>query len=232
MRTKFKPLAVKFWREWVKPLLVIVIVLGAFRSAVADWNDVPTGSMKPTILEGDRIFVNKLAYDLKVPFTKWRVAEWGDPQRGEVVICFSRENDTRLVKRVVGVPGDRVEMRNNQLIINGEPLKYGRADSETVSQIPADQRGAHYFAAERTGDISHTIMITPRVPAKRSFGPMIVPDGEYLVLGDNRDQSRDSRFFGCVPRERIVGRAVGVVLSVDRDNYYALRWDRFFRDLD
>src|SRR6266540_2752238 len=79
----------RIWREWVKPLLVVLVVLFSVRSAVADWNDVPTGSMKPTILEGDRIFVNKLAYDLKVPFTTWHLAQWGNPGRGEVVVFFS-----------------------------------------------------------------------------------------------------------------------------------------------
>ena len=91
------------WREWVKPLLLIGLVMFSFRSAVADWNDVPTGSMKPTILEGDRIFINKLAYDLKFPFTRWRLAQWKDPAWGDVVVLLSPEDGKRLVKRVVGL---------------------------------------------------------------------------------------------------------------------------------
>src|SRR5262245_17162119 len=98
----------KLWREWVRPLLVVLVVLFAVRSAVADWNDVPTGSMKPTILEGDRIFVNKLAYDLKVPFLGWRLVKWSNPGRGDVIVFASPADGTRLVKRVVGLPGDRV----------------------------------------------------------------------------------------------------------------------------
>ena len=232
MNKKAKRLVLKFWREWVKPIAVVVIVLGSLRSAVADWNDVPTGSMKPTILEGDRIFVNKLAYDLKVPFTDWRLMEWGGPERGEVVICFSPEGGTRLVKRVIGVPGDRVEMRGNRLTINGEPLEYRRLDPEIISQIDAGERKHHLFAAESTGGETHPMMMTPEVPALRSFAPVTVPAGHYLVLGDNRDNSRDSRFFGCVPRDQISGRAVGVVLSLDRDDWYAPRWGRFFKGLD
>src|SRR5262245_40087463 len=92
------------WKEWVKPLMICGLLVGSIRSAVADWNDVPTGSMKPTILEGDRVVVNKLAYDLKVPFTTWHVAEWGNPQRGDIVVFFSPVDGTRLVKRVIGLP--------------------------------------------------------------------------------------------------------------------------------
>ncbi|UCD27595.1 MAG: signal peptidase I [Planctomycetota bacterium] len=231
MRPKWKTLILKLWREWVRPLLMVVIVLSAFRSTVADWNDVPTGSMKPTILEGDRILVNKLAYDLKVPFTGWQLLEWGGPQRGDVVICYSPESGIRLVKRVIGLPADRVEMRNDQLIINGRLVGYEKLDPEIINQIPADQQKRHIFAAEKISRKTHPVMITPDQPAPRFFGPVTVPDGQYLVLGDNRDNSRDSRSFGCVPHDMIVGRAVAVVLSVDRDNWYAPRWNRFFRSL-
>ena len=117
MKNERKSRALRFWREWVKPLLVVVIVCTSFRSAVADWNDVPTGSMKPTILEGDRILVNKLAYDLKVPYTTWHLFEWAEPARGELVICYSPADGNRLVKRVIAVGGDHLEMRNNRLFI-------------------------------------------------------------------------------------------------------------------
>src|SRR5438270_2185523 len=108
----------KIWREWVRPLLVVLVVLFAVRSAVADWNDVPTGSMKPTILEGDRIFVNKLCYDLKIPFTRIHLSTWGNPRRGDVVVFFSPSDEIRLVKRVVGLPGDQIELRENHLFVN------------------------------------------------------------------------------------------------------------------
>src|SRR5262249_61738075 len=101
------------WREWLRPLLVVLVVLFAVRSAVADWNDVPTGSMKPTILEGDRIFVNKLAYDLKVPFLGWRLIRWADPNRGDIIVFRSPADGTRLVKRVVGVPGGTIPLIDN-----------------------------------------------------------------------------------------------------------------------
>ena len=127
----------RVWRDWVRPIAVILVICGSFRSAVADWNDVPTGSMKPTILEGDRIFVNKLAYDLKVPFTTWPILEWGVPRRGDVVICYAPDSNERLVKRVVAVPGDTIAMRANRLFINGEPAVYDLLDADTLNQIDA-----------------------------------------------------------------------------------------------
>src|SRR5512140_851408 len=113
-----------WWRKEIRPLLVIALVVCSIRSSLADWNDVPTGSMKPTIVEGDRVFVSKLAYDLKAPFTTWHIVQWGNPQRGDIVVFFSPRDGMRLVKRVVGVPGDMVELRNNVLVLNGKLVEY------------------------------------------------------------------------------------------------------------
>ena len=108
-----------FWLEWVKPLLIAVAIVAPLRSVVADWNDVPSGSMRPTILVGDRIWINKLAYDLKVPFSTMRLSTWSDPQRGDIIVFRSPADGKRLVKRVVAVPGDLVELRDDHLCING-----------------------------------------------------------------------------------------------------------------
>src|SRR5580698_3599272 len=115
--------AMQIWRQF-RSFAFIFVILFAVRSSIADWNIVPSGSMIPTILEGDRIFVNKLAYDLKVPFTTWHLATWSNPQRGDIVVFYSPHDGTRLVKRVVGLPGDTVELRNEQLVINGSPVDY------------------------------------------------------------------------------------------------------------
>jgi signal peptidase I len=231
MRLFGKKRLVWFLREWVKPILVVVIIVGSIRSAIADWNDVPTGSMKPTILEGDRIFVNKLAYDLKVPFTRLRLLEWDGPARGDVVVCFSPDTDVRLVKRVVGVPGDRLELLNNRLFVNGEVASYSPLDPEVIGQLaPPDQR-SHRFALERVDGRGHPVMTTPAASTRRSFPPVTVPEGHYFVMGDNRDESRDSRWFGFVPRELIVGRTTGVAISFDPARYYLPRFERFFKGL-
>jgi len=221
-----------FWREWIKPFLVIALVTCAFRSTFADWNDVPTGSMKPTILEGDRVCVNKLAYDLKVPFTTTHIAAWDHPKRGEIVVFFSPHDGQRLVKRVVGVPGDTIAMRDNQLFINGESLGYESLPVLNASRKAALNTASSFLAQELLGDCRHPVMITPGYASRMSFAPVRVPAGQYFMMGDNRDMSFDSRYFGLVDRQRIIGRAVAVALSFDHKNYYCPRWDRFFTGLN
>jgi signal peptidase I len=221
----------KVWRDWFKPLLIAILVIAPFRSAVADWNDVPTGSMKPTILEGDRIVVNKLAYDLKVPFTTWHVAEWSGPSNGDVVVCLSPKDGIRLVKRVIGVAGDSVVMRGNRLLINDRASVYTPL---APAAVPWIQPRAHTFHRERltAQDTGHSVMFRRSRSAGRDFGPVTVPAGHYLVMGDNRDNSFDSRGFGFVPRESILGKATAVAMSFDLNSNFSPRWERFFTALD
>jgi signal peptidase I len=222
----------RWWRQEIRQLLIVCLVLFSLRSSLADWNDVPSGSMQPTILVGDRILVNKLAYDLKVPFTTRHLAEWSNPQRGDIVVFYSPHDGTRLVKRVVGLPGDTIELRNEQLIINGRPVAYAPLNAALANQLPkAEQRG-NQFATENLPGHDHTVMAIPALPARRTFGPVQVPAGGYFMMGDNRDNSFDSRYFGCVPRSQILGRATAVVLSLNHDNYWLPRLDRCFSPLD
>src|SRR5215510_3748124 len=134
-----------WWRKEIQPLVILALVLFAIRSSLADWNDVPTGSMKPTIVEGDRVYVNKLAYDLKVPFTTWHLAQWGDPQRGDVVVFFSPHDGKRLVKRVIGLPGDTIELRNNVLLLNGQPTQYQPLPEDVLRDLKPTDRTSHVF---------------------------------------------------------------------------------------
>jgi signal peptidase I len=227
-RTRIKSL----WLEW-RTLILFLTVMVLFRSAIGDWNQVPTGSMKPTILEGDRVVVNKLAYDLKVPFTTLHLAEWDDPSYGEIVTFYSPADGKLLIKRVIGVPGDVIKMRNNQLYINTKPATYSRLEDDIVNQIDYDQRRTHAFFKERYDDFEHPVMLVPSPPNDyNSFGPIEIPEGQYLMLGDNRDNSRDSRRIGLISRDRITGRAFTVAFSVDYDAYYLPRVDRFFRSLN
>lgn len=211
----------KAWREY-RGFAVFIVLMVIFRSALADWNVVPTGSMKPTIVEGDRILVNKLAYDLKVPLTHISLHKFADPGRGDIVIFDSKAANNRLVKRVIGLPGDTVEMRDNRLTINGIGARYS-----------AVEHGADAtFAVESYLNMSHRIeLASTGVSRFSTFGPVTVPKDRYLVLGDNRDNSADSRFYGFIPRDEIVGNAKTIVLSLNYDNYYIPRADRFFRPL-
>ena len=212
--------------SWWFTMLVTIFLALSVRSAVADWNDVPTGSMKPTIVEGDRIFVNKLAYDLKVPFTTVHAARWRDPGRGDIVVFRSPADGKRLVKRVVGLPGDVVFMDHNRLSINGVPVTYGNAE------LPAEpEPGALYFYEYLPGH-GHRVQFLPSSSLLSSFRTLTVPEGSYLMLGDNRDNSGDSRVFGFVPRRNILGRATAVAMSFDRNKRYQPRWERFFSSLE
>jgi signal peptidase I len=220
------------WRLKVRPILVLVLVLTSLRSAVADWNDVPTGSMKPSILEGDRILVNKLAYGLKVPFTTWHLARWNRPQRGEIVVFNSPVDGTKLVKRVVGLPGDVVVMLENRLYINGNPVEYDPLAESTIDVLPPGERGAHAYADEKLDNAAHAVMSTPALHAMRTFGPITVPADEYFMMGDNRDNSADSRYIGTVKLDQILGRSSWVALSLDYAHHYLPRWSRFFKSID
>jgi signal peptidase I len=186
--------------------------------------------MKPTILEGDRILVNKLAYDLKIPYTGWRIARWDDPERGDIVVLFSPSDGKRLVKRVVGLPGDSVAVTNGALVVNGRPVHYSPLEPGMATGLRLDEQ-LPILATEELGDAFHAVMISPRSPWHRSFESFIVPEGTYFVMGDNRDHSLDSRHFGAVERHRIVGRATAVAASVDPERSYLPRWQRFLKAL-
>jgi signal peptidase I len=232
MPLRMKNRLIGFWRQGGRTFLIAVVALFAFRSAVADWNDVPTGSMKPTILEGDRIFVNKLAYDLKVPFTSWRLLEWGNPKRGEVVVLFSPKDGTRLVKRVVGLPGDRIELRDNRLVVNEQVLSYETVQPADFEVLAEGVKPSQKVFEEHLGASTHPVMVSPgQYCPIRSFQAVVVPQDRYMVMGDNRDNSADSRIFGFVPRGSIVGRSSRVVLSFNPGHYYLPRWGRFFQAL-
>jgi len=207
---------------------LMLLVVTSLRSALADWNDVPTGSMKPTIQEGDRVVVNKLAYDLKIPFTTYEVAKWGDPRRGDIVVLFSPRDGVRLVKRVIAVPGDVVELKDNALFINGKQQPWS-----TISWPMDDpQQGRTYVTDEVLDGHQHKVMISPQMSSPaRTYGPLTVPAGQYFVMGDNRDNSNDSRYIGLIPRRQIVGQALAVAFSLDRNHHYVPRFNRFFTSL-
>ena len=206
-----------------KVLFIFIILMSVFRSAVADWNVVPTGSMKPTIVEGDRILVNKMAYDIRIPFTHVSLVKRTDPVRGDIVVFDSEQSGKRLVKRVIGIPGDIVEMKSNVLIINGQNIAY--------QDIYPSGKGMD--KVEDLLGIKHIVRIKESEKSYLStFKPVSVPEGHYLVLGDNRDNSADSRVIGFVPRQEIVGRSRNVVMSLDYENFYLPRSERFFHALD
>ena len=202
-------------------LIVFIFLMVLFRTSFADWNTVPTGSMKPTIQEGDRIWVNKLAYDLKVPFTNLTLKKFSDPKRGDIIIFESEKAGKRLVKRVIGIPGDIISMHNNIVSINNQKLNYKIIE----------QHENKFIAEEKYEQLRYHIQLNKYSTNNSSFNNVKIPKNYYLVLGDNRDNSADSRFIGLIPRNDIIGRSQHVVMSLNYENYYLPRLNRFFHKL-
>jgi signal peptidase I len=217
----------KNWMRANKGFVLFLMLFGIFRTAVADWNPIPSASMHPNLLEGDVVFVNRLAYNVKLPLTDIVLGQTGEPQRGDIVTFSSPRDGTRLIKRVIALPGDRVEMRNEQLIINGQAADYdgvvrGAETIRGVGQLTALQVGETL-----AGSRPHTIQLMPQVQARRDMAPVVIPAGQYMMLGDNRDNSADSRYIGMVPRALLIGRAERVLASADIEGNWLPRTERF-----
>ncbi len=224
--------AKRFWHEYRATLFFLFAML-MFRSAWADWMTVPTGSMNPTIVEGDRILVDKHVFGLRLPWTLVRLTDGRDPQRGEIVVFDSPYDGTALVKRVVGVPGDVVALDEHGLMINGGYANYSAGEAALIETLLESAREGRPTMYRESGPIPGHDMMRMATPGDREyFGPVRVPDGMYLMLGDNRDNSADSRYFGFVPRRNIVGLTSKVVVSFNPDNYYLPRRNRWFAPLE
>lgn len=244
-KKRYDSMSSYLWHEWIKPLGLILLILGSFRIALLDWNDVPSGSMEPSVLTGDRIGVDKRAYGLHVPFTKdvWIGSRWGRPYRGYIVVAYSPDpkDPVRIVKRVVGVPGDTVEVRDGRLILNGEPVEYREADPQTAGRYLSTARRtlAEFYEemlpTDAPGDDDgfkpHYVRFVETQPKNRSMDQITLGDDEYFFMGDNRDESKDGRSYGRTPGDRIVGRAIGVAFSLDHDNFFVPRFTRFLNGL-
>ena len=223
--------AARWWHEYRATLLFLFLML-VFRSAWADWVSVPTGSMNPTILEGDRVVVDKHVYGLRIPWTLTRLTQGREPARGEIVVFDSPANGISLVKRVVGLPGDVVAIDERGLSINGVHADYEPGERERVTTLLRSMQAWNPDVWRESGVLpAHQVL---RVPARSigTFGPVRVPAGHYFMLGDSRDNSNDSRFIGFVPRQNIVGRASRVAISFNPERFYLPRSGRYFDSLD
>ena len=220
----------KNWIRQNRGFLVALLLFGLFRTAVADWNPIPSGSMRPNLLEGDVVFVNRLAYNVKVPLTDTVLAKTADPQRGDVVTFSSPLDGVRLIKRLVAVPGDVVEMRAKVLVINGQAARYEALDTVLDPAGPGGVLVATHMK-ETTPQGQREIQWLAGVTAKDNWGPMTIPADQYLMLGDNRDNSADSRYIGLVPRQLLIGRAERILVSADILEKWQPRFERFGRSL-
>ena len=226
----------KNWARNNKGFVAFLVLFGVLRTAIADWNPIPSASMHPNLLEGDVVLVNRVAFDLKLPLTDMVLARLGEPARGDIVTFHSPRDGMLLIKRVVALPGDVVEMRNERLYINGKGADYKLVeetmDSVGGTALRALQLAEIADAGDRAGGAAAArhrrhIQLIPGIVAPNTFGPVRVPQGEYLMLGDNRDNSADSRVIGLVPRKLLVGRAERVLVSADYQGNWMPRTERF-----
>lgn len=204
-----EPLLVEYARSFF-PVLLVVLLL---RSFVAEPFRIPSGSMMPTLEVGDFILVNKFAYGIRLPVLRTKVMEIGEPARGEVVVFkYPQQPEVDYIKRVIGLPGDRIRYQNKQLFINGEAVAL-----KDLGVYPGDgpqgrMLGARMLEEDLQG-VVHTILQRPEADGPE--GEVVVPAGQYFVMGDNRDNSNDSRYWGFVPEENLVGRAMLIWMHFD-----------------
>ena len=216
-----------------KLLALIIIIIFAGRSSFVDWNHVSTGSMRPAIIEGDRVVIEKSAYDFALPFTSWKIIKTGNPSRGEIVIFKKHDNSQLLIKRIVGLPGETIEIVNNKVRVNETQANYKPLQKKLFNHLDLYTRTKNEFALEVFEDSEYPIMLQKE--SDHASGSSIkanIPEGYYFVLGDNRNSSIDSRNIGLIPREQVFGRAKLVAFSLDYNNFYIPREDRFFEALN
>ena len=222
-KTLHDPIIVEYSKSFF-PVLFAVLVLRAF---IYEPFRIPSGSMMPTLLVGDFILVNKFDYGLRLPITHTKITSGEKPKRGDVAVFrFPEDESLDYIKRVVGLPGDHISYYNRRLSVNGKPVKtkflenyqgLGESSELIINQGCDNIKAECKVFNEQMGDINYTMMTNPDVRYS-SDGELFVPAGHYFVMGDNRDHSNDSRFWGFVPEENLVGKAVMIWMHWDWRN--------------
>jgi signal peptidase I len=202
--------------EYARSFFPIVLIVLLLRSFLVEPFRIPSGSMMPTLLIGDFILVNKYTYGIRLPVLNTKIVEMGEPERGDIVVFrFPKDPKVDYIKRVIGLPGDRIAYYNKQLYVNGEAIKQTTiAEYQGVGQGNA-MTGARLLSEDLKG-VNHDILIREGQPSVQ--GEFTVPEGQYFVMGDNRDNSNDSRYWGTVPESHLVGKAFFIWMSWDWEN--------------
>jgi signal peptidase I len=228
-------------REYSESIGIAVAIALLLRAFVVEAFQIPSGSMIPTLEVGDHIFVAKFSYGLGVPFTDKKIFEYALPQRGDVIVFkYPLDHSTDYIKRVVGLPGDRLELRHNEVFINDRPMPRDHAGTYRYNDGArgfSEERACDLWTENLDGKVHQEIQELGRMPA--NFGPIVVPPGHVFVMGDNRDNSSDSRVWGFVKHDLIKGKALVVWWSratADEGPWYAqpaawvksIRFGRFF----
>ncbi|MGD9888827.1 MAG: signal peptidase I [Halothiobacillaceae bacterium] len=205
------PLLVDYARSFFPVLLVVVLL----RSFVAEPFRIPSGSMMPTLEVGDFILVNKFAYGLRLPVLRTKIIPIGEPKRGDVAVFkYPKQPEIDYIKRVIGLPGDRIRYENKQLTINGQVMPLTKLGIYAGDGANGRMVGASEYEEDLAG-VVHDILQRPGAVGPE--GEFIVPEGQYFMMGDNRDNSNDSRYWGFVPEDNLVGRAMLVWMHFDTE---------------
>ena len=218
-----KTLKESTWIEYCKSFFPVILAVLLLRSFLVEPFRIPSGSMMPTLLVGDFILVNKFAYGIRLPVLDTKVVEIDEPARGDVVVFrYPKDPSVDYIKRVVGLPGDKIGYYNKVLYVNGEPASQVPAGvyvgkGSGVSMSGASER------REQLGEMQHDILVMPRTPGLE--GQYVVGEDEYFMMGDNRDNSNDSRYWGTVPEANLVGKAFRIWMNWDGANG-GVDWDR------
>ena len=209
--------------EYCKSFFPVILAVLLLRSFLVEPFRIPSGSMMPTLLVGDFILVNKFSYGIRLPVLDSKVVEIGEPERGDVMVFrYPKDPSVDYIKRVVGLPGDKIGYYNKVLYVNGEPAGQVPAGVYVGTGSGVSMSGASE-RREQLGEVQHDILVMPRTPGLE--GQYIVGEDEYFVMGDNRDNSNDSRYWGTVPEENLVGKAFRIWMNWDGANK-GVEWDR------
>lgn len=210
--TENEPLLVEYARSFF-PVVLIVLLL---RSFLVEPFRIPSGSMMPTLLVGDFILVNKFTYGVRLPVLNTKVIELGEPKRGDIVVFrFPKQPTVDYIKRVIGLPGDRIAYFDKKIFVNGQPVNQVSLGRYQGVGQGANMTGAEHLEEDLTG-VKHSILISNGVPTVEDV--FVVPQGQYFVMGDNRDNSNDSRYWGTVPEANLVGKAFFIWMNWDWEN--------------
>jgi len=214
------------YREYVEPFLIAAVVALFIRQFALEAFKIPSGSMIPTLKIGDHLLVNKFVYGPRIPFTDTRIFAWKEPKRGEIIVFrYPRDEKKNFIKRVIGLPGDKIQIADGILMINDQPValtEQGYRDDEKNGGFSFTNK-AQLFE-ERLGAVNHHIQYY-REQSSENYGPVIVPKNNVFVMGDNRDNSADSRVWGFVKYDKILGRALIIYWSWNGNDSW-VRWGR------
>jgi signal peptidase I len=218
-QAKKAPVVIEYARSFF-PIFLIVLLL---RSFLVEPFRIPSASMMPTLLIGDFILVNKFSYGIRLPVLNAKIADIGSPERGDVVVFrYPEDPTTPYIKRVVGLPGDHITYTNKVLYINGAPMPQQEMRTYTGVGAGIMMTGAS-MRGEQLDEIKHAILVMPEYPSLDV--EVVVPENQYFVLGDNRDNSKDSRYWGMVPDENLIGKAFMIWMNWDSKNG-GIEWRR------